>query len=348
MSIQVGDNFSYQGTKPLDGRIKYDTLADMKAVADAVIYEGCIAYCVATAKTYQWKSTNTVDADTGKWREFETGGGSSLPSGGTTNQALVKKSNNDGDVKWSSVDAVVDNEVRSNVSVGAISAGGIVFQGTSFSNFVEQLLIAEKAPPFIFKINKSGDVLYGESYTETLTLEAIDLGTAKSITNIKYYANDVLLFEDENQYTTGGGWAYDMVEPTTDTTIFKIVATYQDSNYAIKTATLTKSLNFYYNKFYGVVSSPAPDEATVEALTAELGSSIEETSDFTTIAQYVCYAYPKSLGTLTSIKDQNGFELIDSFTMTEVTYTQNGTSVDYYRYVLTDPATVSNYTITFS
>ena len=71
MSLTLGDNFSYGGSKPLDARLKYATLADMKAVVDATMYDGCLAYCVATDKTYQWKSTNTVDADTGRWREFE-------------------------------------------------------------------------------------------------------------------------------------------------------------------------------------------------------------------------------------------------------------------------------------
>ena len=73
MALTLGDNFSYQGAKPLDGRLKYDTVAAMKAMADSTLYDGCLAYCVATGKTYQWKSTNTVDADLGRWREFESG-----------------------------------------------------------------------------------------------------------------------------------------------------------------------------------------------------------------------------------------------------------------------------------
>lgn len=75
MALVIGDNFSFQGAKPLDGRLKYDTLANMKAVGDSTMYDGCLAYCVATDKTYQWKSTNTVDTDLGKWREFSSGGG---------------------------------------------------------------------------------------------------------------------------------------------------------------------------------------------------------------------------------------------------------------------------------
>ena len=82
MALTLGDNFSYQGAKPLDARLKYDTLAAMKAVADSTMYDGCLAYCTATDKTYQWKSTNTVDTDTGKWREFTSGGGGSTYTAG--------------------------------------------------------------------------------------------------------------------------------------------------------------------------------------------------------------------------------------------------------------------------
>lgn len=79
MSINIADNMAYNGKKPLDARISYATLALMKAVTDANIYEGCEAYCVETDKYYKFKSTNTVDASTGKWRERQSGG-----SGGTT------------------------------------------------------------------------------------------------------------------------------------------------------------------------------------------------------------------------------------------------------------------------
>lgn len=75
MSINIGDNLSYLGAKPLDGRLKYDTVSAMAGMSDNVLYDGCLAYCVGSDKTYQWKSTNTVDPTTGKWREFTSGGG---------------------------------------------------------------------------------------------------------------------------------------------------------------------------------------------------------------------------------------------------------------------------------
>lgn len=74
MSLTIGDNFSYQGAKPLDSRATYATIAEMKSKADSTLYDGIMAYCKADRKTYQWKSTNEVDATLGKWREFESGG----------------------------------------------------------------------------------------------------------------------------------------------------------------------------------------------------------------------------------------------------------------------------------
>lgn len=75
MAINIADNFQYQGKKPLDSRTSYATLALMKAVTDSNINEGCLAYCDETGKHYEFKSTNTVDETTGKWREYQSGGG---------------------------------------------------------------------------------------------------------------------------------------------------------------------------------------------------------------------------------------------------------------------------------
>lgn len=102
MALTLGDNFSYQGAKPLDARLKYDTLADMKAVGDATMYDGCMAYCSATDVTYQWKSTNSVDASTGRWREFSSGGGGTDYTAGDgidiTNNVISTKQSEEGDI----------------------------------------------------------------------------------------------------------------------------------------------------------------------------------------------------------------------------------------------------------
>ena len=88
MAISVADNFSYQGSKPLDSRIKYDSVANMKAAVVDTLYDGCLAYVTTTQKYYTYDSTNETDPTTGKWRELQTGGGGTTvvpnPSGTAT------------------------------------------------------------------------------------------------------------------------------------------------------------------------------------------------------------------------------------------------------------------------
>ena len=83
MAISVADNFSYQGTKPLDARVSFDTVAAMAAASDATLYDGCFAYVKATQKYYSYDSTNTADPTTGKWREYSSGGGEGKGQSGT-------------------------------------------------------------------------------------------------------------------------------------------------------------------------------------------------------------------------------------------------------------------------
>lgn len=97
MGISVADNFNYQGQKPLDSRTTYATVAAMKAAADSSLYDGLTAYVSENQKRYEYKSSNTVDPTTGKWREYKTSG---VPDGGTTGQVLKKRSDADGDVEW--------------------------------------------------------------------------------------------------------------------------------------------------------------------------------------------------------------------------------------------------------
>jgi hypothetical protein len=174
------------------------------------------------------------------------------------------------------------------------------------------------------------------------------MGSAKKIKTIAWYEGSTLLQTDTIDSTTTGSWSYTMGSATTDTTTFKAVVTYTKSDNTDTSTTKTASISFYYNKFHGAVSDLNPSEATVEALTSALATGKGGTYSFTVSAGRICYAYPKSLGALTSIKDGNGFSLFDSFTRTEQTYTQAGDSVVYYRYVLTDTTTVSGYSVTFA
>lgn len=239
-------------------------------------------------------------------------------------------------------------DVTANLAVGAIQSGTTLAQGTSFTEFAKKLLITEIAPAIGFSISKSGSVKYGSSYLETLTVNVSAMGTAKRIDTIAWYEGNTLMQTDTIGSTAAGSWTYTMPAETADSTTFKAVVTYTKSDNTGAAVTKTASISFYYDKFYGSVDTLTPSEAAVEALSSALATGRGGTYSFTTAASRICYAYPASLGALTSIKDGNGFSLFDSFTRTTQSYTQNGTTVSYYRYVLTDPVTVTGYSVTFA
>lgn len=93
----------------------------------------------------------------------------------------------------------------------------------------------------------------------------------------------------------------------------------------------------YALSYYGVIDSTEVTDVT--ALTSRLGTSRGYTTTYNMTNQRSVYMYPQSFGALTSIKDSNNFEYINSYTRTTMTYN----NVDYYVYILTDPVTITGF-----
>lgn len=73
MAISINSNFSYQGKLPNFERDSFDTLANMKSFPETSLDDGHITYCKETGGTYKYRSDNTEDSETGKWRLFNSG-----------------------------------------------------------------------------------------------------------------------------------------------------------------------------------------------------------------------------------------------------------------------------------
>lgn len=71
MAIKIGSNFTFQGEQPNFERDRFATKAAMKAFPETSIDDGHLSYCVEDGNTYQFKSSNSVDTVTGKWRAFK-------------------------------------------------------------------------------------------------------------------------------------------------------------------------------------------------------------------------------------------------------------------------------------
>ena len=72
MAIKIGANLAYNGKLPNFERDSFETKAAMKAFDENSIDEGHLSYCKEDGNIYQYKSTNAVDATTGRWRIFKT------------------------------------------------------------------------------------------------------------------------------------------------------------------------------------------------------------------------------------------------------------------------------------
>ena len=75
MAISINSNFQLLSKLHLDSSKSFNTLVDMASFLEGAIPEGFITYCVETDKYYKFNALNDVDATTGKWREFSSGGG---------------------------------------------------------------------------------------------------------------------------------------------------------------------------------------------------------------------------------------------------------------------------------
>jgi len=234
-------------------------------------------------------------------------------------------------------DAALESDVISNLEVGAIPSGTTISEGTTFTEFVQKLLIAEIAPTIAFSASGSGVREVGSSVTPTYTLNITDKGTGTPV-SIEFYRGSTLV---NTQPYTAGMSSYSYTDSAiTSTVTVKGVLNYTKSD-GITAAKVDKSAayTFVMASYYGAVDTAPITQAEIVALTKNVKTGKGQTATFNLSNQKSCYAYPASMGDLSSIKDANNFEYIGSYTKTAVTV--DGTA--YNVYTLTDPVTASGF-----
>lgn len=234
-------------------------------------------------------------------------------------------------------DASLESDVTANITVGAIGSGTTIDEGTTFTEFVQKLLISEIAPNTTFTASGSGTKETGTSVTPTLTLSITSKGTGTP-TAIKFYSGSTLL--DTQAYVAGtDSYSYTMETAITTTTTVKGVLEYTKSDSTTASIEKTATYTFVMASYYGAVATAPTDKAGITALTKVVKTSKGQTATFNLSNQRSCYCYPASMGNLTSIKDANNFEYISSYTKTTVAVD----GVDYNVYTLTDAVTATGF-----
>ncbi len=115
---------------------------------------------------------------------------------------------------------------------------------------------------------------------------------------------------------------------------------------SIKAGNLSTSITIkaYAPTYYGVIENNSITESEISNLTKVLKTSRSNTITLSLVKQRVIFMYPRSFGNLTSIKDINNFDYINSYTLSIITYND----VEYNVYILTDPVTISSFRQVFS
>ena len=134
------------------------------------------------------------------------------------------------------------------------------------------------------------------------------------------------------------------LDPSVTSKVFNDVST--NTTYTVKVSNSYEEVSgsttarFVNPNYFGVVS--ATEEVTSDIILgfSELIRGSKSYTGTTSLNnQRTVYAYPKSFGALTSIKDANNFDYINSYTRSELEI--NGET--YYVYVLTSPTSITTF-----
>lgn len=192
-------------------------------------------------------------------------------------------------------------------------------------------------PSMISNIQKLMDQSFPFSITSLSSNNGVlfEVGTSQDITFTWAYQN-ADMYPIKKQ-TFGGvdvpvGTLSKKVTAINATKSFTLNATTQSG----KTGTKSLTITFVNASYTGAVAANfVVNETNIKALTKAVRSGKGSTQTYNLTNQKICYAYPKSFGALTSIKDGNNFEILPSYTQSEVQVD----GVAYYVYILNDAAT---------
>ena len=159
-----------------------------------------------------------------------------------------------------------------------------------------------------------------------------------------YNDNTVISCTDNISLSHGDSISYTATVTYSDGAIKNTLLGIPYPQTSIKQGSIQKNVTIkgYALSYYGVISNSTFENTN--GLSKKLRTRKGDTLTFNLTNQRVIYMYPKSFGTLTSIKDANNFDYINSYTLSTETFN----NVEYYVYILTDAVTISNFKQIFS
>lgn len=275
-----------------------------------------------------------MDSSTGKWAIYQF-------KGSTASEWLNLQ-------LWDNILAVVDNldsdtnEKPLSAKQGkvlkemieAIQTSGVVVDSAlseTSEHPVQNKVITEalnkiNTELFPLSISVSGGGLYEKRTTQTITVKWTIKEGSNTVTP------DTLSVNNESVSVSTTSKVFEGVTGNTTYTVKAV-----KNGVTIQGST---SVTFVNPSYFGAVGADfTPTEGAIKTLAKSIKSTKSYIGSVSLENQKTCYAYPKSMGALTAIKDANNFEYLQSYTRSEVTVWNE----TYYVYVLTDPVTIDTF-----
>jgi len=213
---------------------------------------------------------------------------------------------------------------------------GSAFTSTGLDDTIRKILNFGYIPATIsLSCSPAQSVREKGTTVSSVTMTATTVKKSDNITSVTHFRNGVLVNTVSSPNPAGGSDAF--TESTSFSDNMSFYAKVFDGTTLVQSNTV--SYPFVYPYYYGAgVAGKTP--AQVAALTkAVVSSNANYNVSFTSANGDVYYfAYPASYGNLTSILDENGFEVLSSFTKTVGSITGlDTTSVSYNIYAFNNP-----------
>lgn len=239
----------------------------------------------------------------------------------------------------------ITQPLTATVEIGSVTNGKTYAKGTEIEQIIRDMLIKYLAPAVTLTTTpatKLYDIVTDS--IDTILLKAAVTKKTNPVTKVAFYVGDTLLNEVTTGVASGGNFQYQYTPATAIRSDVTFKATATDGK---QTSTSTYNIKFVAKSYYGICDANVsdPDETIIKSGTGNLKDTRTLTySGITTNWGKVFYAYPKSFGALTYIKDEiNNINYFDSFQRSDVTID----GIAYYCYTLIEPTAAENNQITF-
>jgi hypothetical protein len=238
---------------------------------------------------------------------------------------------------------VLDEPITFTDTIGGISAGTVFPVGKTVESILKQLG-NKLVLPKVSLTSNLGTLIHeaGTSISGGITLTAKVTKGSSDIKKVEFYRNDSLVSMITSNVANGGNFTYADSSSIMSDRNYKVIVTIYENN---KSVSDSFDVKFYSPYYHGISKKILTDltSADITSLTKEVTPKTSKNYKYTSNTDYCIFAYPKNYGKLSSILDDNGFENIDSWNISEIEIN----SVPYYIYQSKTSLICDNFTYKF-